>query len=74
MISNVVLHKTLRFIRIFNPDLRQYRIKSALFPSPNPNFSAFPRCCVLKCTDWSLGTIQQLSDATQACSPSPTNA
>jgi len=27
-------------------------------------FSAFPRCCVFKCTDWSLGKIWQLSDAT----------
>ena len=28
--------------------------------------------CALKCTDWSLGTIRQLSDATQRCSRSPT--
>ena len=28
--------------------------------------------CALKCTDWSPGTIRQLSDATQRCSRSPT--
>jgi len=32
-----------------------------------------PHCFVLKCTDWSLQKIRQLSDATQACSRSPTN-
>jgi len=41
----------------FDPDLR---IKSALFTSRNPDFSALPRCCILKCTDWSLGKIRQL--------------
>jgi len=46
----------------FNPDLRQFRIKSALFISRNPDFSVLTRCCVLKCTDWSsLGKIRQLS-------------
>jgi len=48
MVSNVFLYKNLRFIRIFNPDLRQYRVKSALFTSRNPDFSALPRCCVLQ--------------------------
>jgi len=70
MISNVFLYKNLRF---FNSDLRQYRIKSALFTPRNPDVSAFPCCCALKCTDWSLGKIRQLSDATPACSRSPTN-
>jgi len=55
----------------FNPDLRQYRIKSVLFTSRNPDFSAFRCYCVLKCTtDWSPGTIWQLSNATRACSKS----
>ena len=31
-----------------NPDLRQYRIKSALFTSRNPDFSPLTRGCVLK--------------------------
>jgi len=65
MTSNAFLYKNLRsnafLIKIFglsgffNPDLQQYRIKSALCTSRNPDFSALPRCCVLKCTDWSLG-------------------
>jgi len=38
----------------FDLDLRQYRIKSALFTSRNPDFPALPHCCVFKCTDWSL--------------------
>jgi len=60
MISNVFLYKTLRFIRIFHTDLRQYRIKSALFVSCKSRFS-------------SLGKIRQLPDATQACSRSRTS-
>jgi len=38
------------FIKIFglseflNPVLRQFRVKSALFPSRNPDFSALPLC------------------------------
>jgi len=48
MISNVFLYKNRRFIRIFHPDLRQYRIKSALFTSRNPGFNPLARCCVLK--------------------------
>jgi len=57
----------------FHPDLRQYRIKSALFTSHNPDFSALSRFCILKYTDRSQGKIRQLSDTTPACSPSPTN-
>jgi len=36
----------------FNPDLRQYRIKFALFTARKTDFS-------VKCTDWSLGNIRQ---------------
>jgi len=34
----------------FNPDLSKLRTKSALFTPCNPDISALPRCCVLKCT------------------------
>jgi len=42
-------------------------MKSVIFISRNPDFSALP-FCVLKCTDWPLANISQPSDATQACS------
>jgi len=73
MIFNVIFYKNLRFIRIFNPDLRQYRIKFSLFTSRNPDFLHFHAVVFFKCTDWSLEKIRQLSGATQACSRSPTN-
>jgi len=57
MISTFFLIKIFGLSGLFNPDLRQYRIKSALFTSHNPDFSAHPRCCVLKYTDWSLEKI-----------------
>jgi len=38
MISNVFLHKNLWFIQIFKPDLRQYRMKCALFTTRDPDF------------------------------------
>jgi len=48
MISDVFVYKNLRFIRIFNPDLRQYRIKSAIFTSRNLDFSPLTCGCVLE--------------------------
>ena len=53
--------------RFFNPDLCQFWTKSAIFTSHHLDFSVLPRCCVLKCTDWSLWKIQQLSDAWVYC-------
>ena len=50
MIAIVFLYQILGLSGFFNPDLRQYRMKSALFTSGDPDFSALPRCCVLKCT------------------------
>jgi len=41
MIFNVILYKNLRFIRIYNLDLRQYRIKFSLFTCRNPDFLHF---------------------------------
>jgi len=38
MISNIFTYEILRFARIFNPDLRQLRIKSTLFTSRHPDF------------------------------------
>jgi len=77
MISNFILYKNTKILAypdFFNPDLRQFWIKSALFTSRNPDFSVFPRCCVISpLTDWSLGKIWQLSEATQVCSWSPMN-
>jgi len=77
MISNFILYKNTKILAypdFFNPDLRQFRIKSALFTSRNPDFSAFPRCYVISpLTDWSPGKIWQLSEATQVCSWSPMN-
>jgi len=43
------------------------------FSSRNPDFSVLARFCVLKCIDWSLGKIHQLSDAKQECWQSTTN-
>jgi len=40
-------------------------MKSAHDTSRNPDFSVLPRCCVLKCSDWSLGKIRQISDPTR---------
>ena len=48
MISNVFLHKIFGLSGFFHPDLRQYRIKSVVFTSRNPDFSPLTHCCVLK--------------------------
>jgi len=48
-------------------------MKSALFASRNPDFSALLRSCVLK-VHWLVSRKNRLlSGATQACSQSPTN-
>jgi len=73
MISNVFLYKNRPFIRIFHPDLRQYRIKSARFTSRNRILIHSHAVVFLKCIHWSLAKIRHLSGATQACSRSPTN-
>jgi len=47
MISNVFLYKNHPVYPVFfNPDLRQDRIKFALFTSCNPDFSPLTRCKV----------------------------
>jgi len=64
--------KMLTLSGFLNPGLHQFRIKSTLFTSRNPDFSVLSRCCV-KSTGWSLEKIRQLSDVTHTCSRSPTN-
>jgi len=73
MISNVILYKNLRFVRIFWSGSSPIPDKICSFLSSNPDFSALSRCCVVKFIDWSLGKIRQLSDATQECLRSTTS-
>jgi len=78
IISNVSLYKNIGLSGFFKPPIpnffiHQFRIKSAFFPSRNPDFSALTRCCVLKCTDWSQRKIRQLSDAIQECAQHSTD-